>query len=121
MLFSAMMTACCDGGPSCGGRRCAGNSREASTRPRGADSLRGRSRKMKFGRMHDALLEDILRLPVDERIRLVERIWDSIAATPEAVPVTDVHKNELDHRLDDPAPGPGLRWEEVQELLRKRG
>lgn len=71
--------------------------------------------------MKDTLLKDILRLPIEERIKLVEQIWDSIAATPEAVPVSDAHKKELDHRLDDPAPGPNLTWEEVQELLRKRG
>ena len=64
-----------------------------------------------------ALLEKILRLPVDERLQLVEDIWDSIAATPEDVPVPDWHKAELDRRLDEPEPGPNLSWDEVRAKL----
>jgi len=64
-----------------------------------------------------ALLEEILRLPVDERLQLVEDVWDSIAATPEDVPVPDWHKAELDRRLDDPEPGRGLSWDEVRAKL----
>ena len=41
------------------------------------------------------------RLSVAERIALVQEIWDSIAATPEAVPLTDAEKQELDRRLAD--------------------
>ena len=66
-----------------------------------------------------ALLDEILRLPVDERLRLVEDVWDSIAATPEAVPVPDWHKAELDRRLANPDPGPSLTWEEVRAKLRQ--
>ncbi len=39
-------------------------------------------------------------LPVDERIRLVEDLWDSIAADQETLPLTADQKAELDHRLD---------------------
>jgi len=39
-------------------------------------------------------------LPVDERIRLVEDLWDSIAADQSALPLTDAQRRELDHRLD---------------------
>jgi hypothetical protein len=39
--------------------------------------------------MAQVSLADILELPVPERIRLVEEIWDSIAEIPEAVPLTD--------------------------------
>lgn len=34
-------------------------------------------------------LEQILNLTVDERIQLVEAIWDSIADNPESLPVTE--------------------------------
>ena len=64
-----------------------------------------------------ALLGETPRLPVDERLQLVEDVWDSIAATPEDVPVPDWHKAELDRRLDDPEPGPGLSWDEVRAKL----
>lgn len=65
------------------------------------------------------LLEEIDRLPVDERIRLVEHIWDSIAATPEAVPVPECHKAELDKRLYDPSVKPSLSPEELRARLRQ--
>jgi putative addiction module component (TIGR02574 family) len=48
-----------------------------------------------------ALLDEILRLPVADRIRLVEEIWDSIA-TDAAVEMPEWHRQELDSRLDDP-------------------
>ena len=38
--------------------------------------------------MNQVSVAEILELPVQERIRLVELIWESIAAVPEAVEVT---------------------------------
>ena len=38
-------------------------------------------------------------LPIDERIRLVEDLWDSIAEDQEALAVPESHKRELDARL----------------------
>jgi putative addiction module component (TIGR02574 family) len=64
------------------------------------------------------LFEQIQQLPIEERLKLVEDIWDSIAATPESVPIPDWHRAELDRRLADPAPE-HLTWEQVQERLRK--
>jgi putative addiction module component (TIGR02574 family) len=40
------------------------------------------------------------KLPIDERIKLVEELWDSIAADQKALPLTDEQKAELDRRLD---------------------
>ena len=39
-------------------------------------------------------------LSIDERLQLVEDIWDSIAADQGALPLTDEQKAELDLRLD---------------------
>ena len=39
-------------------------------------------------------------LSIDERLRLVEDIWDSIAADQGVLPLTDEQKAELDQRLD---------------------
>jgi len=39
-------------------------------------------------------------LPVEERIKLVEDLWDSIAADQTALPLTVEQKAELDRRLD---------------------
>jgi putative addiction module component (TIGR02574 family) len=67
-----------------------------------------------------ALRDEILRLSANERLQLVEEIWDSLAAEPDSIPVPDWHKAELDRRLDNPAPGPGESWEEVRARLRKQ-
>lgn len=40
------------------------------------------------------------KLPIDERIKLVEDLWDSIASDQKALPITDEQKAELDRRLD---------------------
>ncbi len=65
---------------------------------------------------------DLLSLPVTERLRLVEDIWDSIAAVPEAVELTDVQRRELDERLEQyhQDPDAGSPWSEVKERLLKR-
>lgn len=39
-------------------------------------------------------------LPVNERIKLVEELWDSIASDQKALQFTDEQKAELDRRLD---------------------
>ena len=39
-------------------------------------------------------------LPLDERLRLVEDLWDSIAADQKALPLTPAQRAELDRRLD---------------------
>ena len=54
-------------------------------------------------------LSHVLALPVEDRLRLVEEIWDSIAAVPEAVTLTDAQRKELDARLEAPPPPPGSR------------
>jgi len=44
----------------------------------------------------DTKLQD---LPIEERIKLVEDLWDSIAADRQALHLTDDQKAELDRRL----------------------
>lgn len=65
---------------------------------------------------------EILQLSVAERIQMVEDIWDSIAAVPEAVPLSEEQKKELDRRLDayHLNPDAGSPWIEVRERLRSR-
>lgn len=43
---------------------------------------------------------NLQKLPLDERIRLVEDLWDSIASDQKALPLTPEQKAELDRRLD---------------------
>ena len=70
---------------------------------------------------------DIAELSAQERLELLERLWESLSADPSAVPLTDAQREELDRRLDDleadiadhrPL---GIPWHEVLEQLRTRG
>ena len=62
---------------------------------------------------------DILKLSVSERIQLVEDVWDSIAAIPEAVNLTQQQKKELDSRLNAYRKNPSLGspWSEVRKKI----
>jgi len=64
------------------------------------------------------LRDQILGLPPKERFELLADVWDSFAAEPEAVPVPDWHRAELDRRLANPDPG-HLTWTEVQKQSRE--
>lgn len=65
--------------------------------------------------------EEILQMSVDERLRLAEEIWDSIAANPSDLPVTDAQREELDRRLADYRQNPdaGRTWDEVRNSLNR--
>ena len=39
-------------------------------------------------------------LPIEQRMQLVEDLWDSIAADQKTLPLTDWQRAELDRRLD---------------------
>ncbi len=65
-----------------------------------------------------ALLTEILRLPPEERIDLLDEAWDAIAASPEDVPVPEWHVRELERRLSDPEPS-FVPWEEVRDRLKR--
>ncbi len=67
-------------------------------------------------------MSDVLALPIEDRLRLVEEIWDSIAAFPEAVALTDAQRRELDARLDAHRRNPtaGSPWAEVKSRLLRR-
>ena len=71
--------------------------------------------------MKHGLVAEILALPVAERVRLVEAIWDSISAVPEALPLTDWQRQELDRRLAEfeANPDEGSTLEEVFARIRR--
>ncbi len=66
-------------------------------------------------------LPDILEMSVAERIQLVEDIWDSIAAVPESLPLTEDERKELDRRLEMHAQNPdeSIPWDELKKKVRK--
>jgi putative addiction module component (TIGR02574 family) len=65
---------------------------------------------------------DIDGLTREEKLDLLERLWDSLASTQEAVPLTDAQRDELDRRLDEmERDGPiGTPADEVLGRLRGR-
>lgn len=65
-------------------------------------------------------ISDILELPIQERIRLVELIWDSVAAVPEAVEISPELKIELEARMAEFEANPeaGYSWEQVKASLK---
>lgn len=44
--------------------------------------------------------EKLKRLPMEERIKIVENLWDSIATDQQVLRLTGEQKVELDRRLD---------------------
>ena len=70
--------------------------------------------------MNNISIANILELPVQERIRLVEIIWDSVAAVPEAVEVSPSLKAELEARLAEFKANPeaGYSWDQVKSRLK---
>ena len=70
--------------------------------------------------MSQISVADILELPVQERIQLVEVIWESIAAVPHAIEVSPELKTELEARLADFEQNPdgGYSWDQVKAHLK---
>jgi len=69
-------------------------------------------------------LAEIVSLNVDERIRLAEATWDSIASEPGQPELTEAQQQELERRLASHIVSPEnvVPWEEVkaQVLARAR-
>jgi len=65
---------------------------------------------------------DIASLSFEERLRLLDELWDSLSRTPEAIPLTSAQREELDRRLDElDRQGPvGIPWEDVLRRIRER-
>jgi putative addiction module component (TIGR02574 family) len=73
--------------------------------------------------MTPSTIEEIHTLSVAERIQLVEDIWDSIAADPEALELPEAQRQELDSRLQayQQDPAGGATWDEVKAKLQSQG
>ena len=70
--------------------------------------------------MSQISVADILGLPVQERIQLVELIWESIAAFPQAIEVSAELASDLSARLSDfeRDPEAGFAWDQVKARLK---
>jgi putative addiction module component (TIGR02574 family) len=59
---------------------------------------------------------EIRQLPVSERLRLIEELWNSLDDEIDTLPLPDWHKAELDKRLHahEAAPAAARPWDEVK-------
>ena len=64
-------------------------------------------------------LAQLLELPAAERLQLVEALWDSLLEVPEAVPLSDDVREELDRRLAAyyADPSSARPWDEIKAEL----
>ncbi len=71
--------------------------------------------------MNTQSLSEAKKLAPDERIELVEAIWDSVASEAASLPVPESHRRLLDKRLTEYEANPkeGCSWEEVKARLEK--
>jgi len=64
-------------------------------------------------------LDSVFTLPVEERILIVEKIWDSVADDAQQVPLEPWQAEELDRRLEELKKNPdaGKPWPEVKRQI----
>lgn len=72
--------------------------------------------------MSDTDVAEILKLPAEERMRLAEIIWASLAKDPASVPLGDAHRAIIDERLAEHERNPDdvLSREQVLAEARRR-
>jgi putative addiction module component (TIGR02574 family) len=64
-------------------------------------------------------IDHILELPTEERVAVVQEIWESMLEHPENVEITAAQREELDRRWMDLQQNPddGESWEDVKKSL----
>jgi putative addiction module component (TIGR02574 family) len=71
-----------------------------------------------------AVLTQVESWSVEDRLRLMDRIWDGLLNQGYEPGLTEEQRAEIDRRLaeDDAAPGDVVSWEEVEaEALKRAG
>jgi len=59
-------------------------------------------------------------LNVEEKLTYVQSLWDRIAATPEAVPVPDWHREVIDERMNKSGTVVRRPWAKFRDELQTR-
>ncbi len=64
---------------------------------------------------------DIDHLNAEEKLELIEVLWESLVADPTSIPVTDAQKEMLDRRIAELESGNAetIPWEEVRARIQK--
>ena len=69
----------------------------------------------------EQIILEALTLPAADRLDVIEQLWESLAATPEALELSNGQRGELDRRIEEMESNPdaGIPWENVKAELRK--
>lgn len=67
-------------------------------------------------------IDNILKLPVDERLEIMEKIWESIQENDQEIEIPDWHREILEERFQKHKNNltKGKGWEEVKKTLLDR-
>jgi len=65
---------------------------------------------------------DIEKLAPEERLQLIEDLWESLRSQPGTIRLTSAQQVELDRRLDELDRGESqvMSWDEVKRRIRSR-
>lgn len=66
------------------------------------------------------ILAEVDEWPVEDRMRLIEAVWDSLESTPGAARLTPAQEQDLRQRIEESRSNPkaGSPWEEVKARLK---
>ena len=69
-----------------------------------------------------ALTAQALRLSAEERLKMMEEVWESFAAEPTCFPVSGQEMKELERRRERYAADPGslIDWQEMKSRLQQQ-
>ncbi len=71
--------------------------------------------------MSDSDIAELLKLPAEEKLRLLELLWESLSVSASALPLSDAHRSAIDEALakHSQAPDDVLTLEQVLSGVRK--
>ena len=72
--------------------------------------------------MNTVNFSELLELPINERLRLVSALWDSISDNPDSLKLTDSERKILDERMEAYMKNPmeGKPWSEIKSEILSR-
>ncbi|MCA1790712.1 MAG: addiction module protein [Thioalkalivibrio sp.] len=88
------------------------------TRPEAA-SLPEDSAQLRGGAISKVSKDELLHLSIDEKIQLIDDLWESVAADPEGFVLSEAQRKEVRGRLEEHRadPGSAIPWEQVRRVI----
>lgn len=73
--------------------------------------------------MHYPTRTEIEELSPEERLRLIEDVWETFQTSPDSLEISEEHRTVLDQRLSELERNPDktVSWDEVLQKARSRG